>query len=294
MASGNVGEFWANIENAQPSLEDAFVSDDILAAAVDIGPGTVELDFGAAGAYNGAGSDLVLFNLEWEPHRYAVSADYDGFSAQFTPSLSGGGLPREYYTNLNQDEPVSKSYSVGYVDLSSLGAPAGTVVQKVRVSGVTSHAELLGVGALHSRPRVNVVATRRQAAEGTAVEAAKGQFTFYRDGDASAELVVPYTVASGAGHATPGTNADYTPLTGTVTIPAGSRSVAVEVNALPDSESEAVEAVHVNIDQPAAGAKYARGHQVAAKVDILTARSTSSTSTGTWGRESTAMIGWTR
>lgn len=154
------------------------------------------------------------------------------------------------------------------MDLTALGVPAGGSVRKVRVRGVSGHAELMGVGSLHARPRLNVVATSPQAAEGTSIAAAKGQFTFYRDGDASLDINVPYSVEADPSHATPAS--DYTALTGVVSMLAGERSVSIDVAALADGVVESTEAVRISLNiPPQTDPKYALGTSTSATVNIL-------------------------
>lgn len=94
-----------------------------------------------------------------------------------------------------------------------------------------------GLGAL-SLPAVSVTATVPYAAE----PATAGQFTFTRSGDTSAALTVNYTVS---GSATNGV--DYTTLSGTATIPAGSRTVTVAVTPIDDTIAEYPERVTLSI-----------------------------------------------
>ena len=77
--------------------------------------------------------------------------------------------------------------------------------------------------------------------------ATPGQFTFKRDGDLSANLVVNYTVS---GSATSGS--DYQPLSGSITIPAGSPSASVPVIPIDDSVVEGDESITVTLTNNAA------------------------------------------
>ncbi|WP_413432818.1 Calx-beta domain-containing protein [Crateriforma spongiae] len=79
-----------------------------------------------------------------------------------------------------------------------------------------------------------------------------GEFTFYLEtpgiGATTSDqnVVIEYTVATGAGQATPGD--DYTTLSGTATITPGNSSVTVPVEVLDDSTLENPETVTVTID----------------------------------------------
>jgi len=87
-----------------------------------------------------------------------------------------------------------------------------------------------------------------QATDANAAEAGQepGTFRITRTGDTSAALSVNYTVATGAGQATNGT--DYTPnLTGTATIGAGQSFVDLAIVPVDDSAVEGNETVTLNL-----------------------------------------------
>ncbi|MBK7408816.1 MAG: choice-of-anchor L domain-containing protein [Saprospirales bacterium] len=72
-----------------------------------------------------------------------------------------------------------------------------------------------------------------------------GYFLFTRDGDLSLPMTITFTIS---GTATPG--ADYTPLTGSVTILAGQSSVQLPVNAIVDGITEGAETIILNFALP--------------------------------------------
>jgi subtilase family serine protease len=90
-------------------------------------------------------------------------------------------------------------------------------------------------------PRVSVTATTSTATE---AGPGNGAFTVSRTGDTGAPLPVSYTVG---GTATAG--ADYTVLSGAVTIPAGSASTAIAVVPIDDALTEPNETIVITIGQ---------------------------------------------
>jgi hypothetical protein len=106
---------------------------------------------------------------------------------------------------------------------------------------------------------VTVVATDPTAAE----PSNQGVFTATRSGSTTSSLVVSYTVS---GTATPGS--DYTALSGSVTIPAGSSSATIAVTPLADTLTEAAETVIVTLS---ASSGYTVGSPSSATVTIADA-----------------------
>lgn len=92
-----------------------------------------------------------------------------------------------------------------------------------------------------STPMVSISATSDAAEAGTA----NGSFRVSRSGGTTSALVVPYSVSTGTGQATPGT--DYTALSGTATIAAGSSFVDVIVTPVDDAIVEGNEAVTLTL-----------------------------------------------
>jgi carbon monoxide dehydrogenase subunit G len=97
-----------------------------------------------------------------------------------------------------------------------------------------------------NEPRVSITAVDAAAGESSGT-ANPGQFRVTRTGSTAGALVVTYTVT---GTAT--ADDDYTALTGTVTIPAGSLTATFNVNVLQDAVSEPSETVIVTLDPGAA------------------------------------------
>ena len=88
-------------------------------------------------------------------------------------------------------------------------------------------------------PKVSLAATVGSTVEGTATA---GAVTFTRSGATTAALNVPYSISGTAVNGT-----DYTTLSGTVTIPIGAASAAVNIASLNDSAAEALETVTLRI-----------------------------------------------
>jgi serine protease AprX len=103
---------------------------------------------------------------------------------------------------------------------------------------------------------------RASVADGTATEAgpSSGAITLTRSGDPASALTVSYTVG---GTATAG--ADYTALSGTVTIPEGASDVTLPIDPLDDAASEPVESVVITVQ---ATADYGIGSPSSATVTI--------------------------
>ncbi len=105
-------------------------------------------------------------------------------------------------------------------------------------------------------PTVSILATDPNAAE----PSDPGTFTVTRSASSTSSLVVSYTVA---GSATPG--ADYSTLSGSVTIPANETSATITVTPVNDTDIEGNEAVTLTL---AAGAGYTVGSPSTATVTI--------------------------
>ncbi len=85
-------------------------------------------------------------------------------------------------------------------------------------------------------------------ANGNETGPANGQFTITQSAESSTDTVISYLVA---GSATPG--ADYTALSGSVTIPAGSTTATISVGVLDDPDVESAETVIVTLDEITSG-----------------------------------------
>jgi predicted extracellular nuclease len=96
-------------------------------------------------------------------------------------------------------------------------------------------------GLVGGLPTVSIVTNSNAAEQDTA----NGIFRISRTGDTTTALVVPYSVGSGTGQATPG--ADYTALSGTATILSGSSFVDITVAPIDDTLLEGNEDVTLNL-----------------------------------------------
>ncbi len=157
-------------------------------------------------------------------------------SAAFTVSATGT-LPLSYqwrFNGVNISNATGASFNIGTVLTNHAGNY--TVVITNLAGSITSSVATLTVIV---PPTVTVVASDPTASE---PGANTGTFTFTRNGDDSADLVVNYSVSGSAG---PGS--DYTALSGTVTILAGSASATVLVTPLDDTALEGDETVIVSL-----------------------------------------------
>jgi uncharacterized protein len=93
-------------------------------------------------------------------------------------------------------------------------------------------------------PTVSIAATANAAEQGTA----NGTFRISRTGATTSALVVPYSVATGTGQATP--TADYTALPGTATIAANNSFVDVIIAPVDDTLDEGDEDVTLTLTAP--------------------------------------------
>ncbi|MBD2464131.1 ExeM/NucH family extracellular endonuclease [Oscillatoria sp. FACHB-1407] len=135
--------------------------------------------------------------------------------------------------------------AAGNTSVSTLSAIGVNGAFSVLDSGVT----LIGSpGAISTTtPQVTIQTTDTAAAETLASEVSNpGTFRITRTGDTTNALTVDYTVATGTGQATNGT--DYTPnLTGTATIAAGQSFVDITITPVDDAIVEGNETVTLNL-----------------------------------------------
>jgi hypothetical protein len=110
--------------------------------------------------------------------------------------------------------------------------------------GARSSAALMILDAAPSKPSISIAVGDPAAAEAGSDAAS---FTIARSGDASAPLQVEYIVA---GTATAGK--DYTPLAGSITIPAGAGSTTFALTPLDDADEEGAETVIVALSAKSA------------------------------------------
>ena len=164
---------------------------------------------------------------------YAFSPDYVSSSPfnQFT--IPAGQASLDILVNPVNDALVEGPETV----ILQLGPGDGYVL-----SGSTSATVTIADDDT-TLPKVAVVTTTPSTIENSGLPAV---FTFSRTGATTGSLTVNYAVT---GTATPG--ADYTTLTGSVTIPAGSSSTTVNVQPVDDNISESLETVIVTISSNA-------------------------------------------
>ncbi len=141
--------------------------------------------------------------------------------------------------------------------------------------GLTDYEEgILGLNPLDatSTPRVaDLVAGKKTLLSGNAINlgvsvarayestGTPAEFTIFRTGGIE-PLSISYTISG-----TAGAGNDYTPLSGTVTVPAGAHSVKIPVTPLPDALTEAQESVTIALQS---GTGFSLGTPVTASVQI--------------------------
>lgn len=170
---------------------------------------------------------------------------------------------------ITTDYTLSPAYATGAQGFSTFTIPAGSAdLDVILTPAVDTAAEgpetavlQLGPGngylvAMPSKatvviadddttlPKVAITATRNSALENLADPAV---FTLSRTGSTAAALTVDYAVSGSAA-----SGADFTPLSGSVTIPAGAASAPVNVTMVDDSTSESLETVKLTLSTNAA------------------------------------------
>ncbi len=121
-----------------------------------------------------------------------------------------------------------------WIDNNDVGNDHGLAIDDLSISATVTS----------TLPTVSIAATANAAEQGTA----NGTFRISRTGATTSALVVPYSVATGTGQATP--TADYTALSGTATIAAGNLFVDVIVTPVDDTSFEGNEDVTLTLTAP--------------------------------------------
>lgn len=146
---------WVNVVDSYVSVNDAFTGFSILDDGYANPTGlTLELTFAPGTVVNATGNDLVLFDGRFSLNSYAVSTDYDNFTAELAlpdTVFVDTGLDRVYYYqhSPNPGDTTQADIMAAAFDLSSLGVPAGAQVLKVRIRATSSEVDPIGLGSLY-------------------------------------------------------------------------------------------------------------------------------------------------
>ena len=156
---GSVFFGWINIEDTAGSLEEAYAE----VRLIDRGfanfneDSVVEFRFCPGTLRNEPGPDLVVFDARLTTNSYAVSVDYDEFTAEVPleadVELQPVGEMRTFYFQAIPGFTLDASIMAAAVDLSDLGVPSGQWVLAVhlRMASISGDPSL-GMGALASPP----------------------------------------------------------------------------------------------------------------------------------------------
>ena len=110
---------------------------------------TVQMDFAAGEAMNRPGTDLVVFDSRFSTSSYELYVDYDGYTTALAlpdTAFSFTGESRAYF--YNDTGPYTADVYAAPVDLSHWGIPEGTSITSVRLVGVSTGIDPLGIGAV--------------------------------------------------------------------------------------------------------------------------------------------------
>lgn len=144
---------WLNTSNSALSLSAAMASSPIENGAfanADIGT-IVEVSF-AGGVVNGPGADLVMLDAQFDVGDYAISSDFDGFASSVVVSTSFGISVANigYFYEFNPAGPFSASAVGIEIDLSSIGVPAGGMVNSLRFNCVNGSCDPISLAKIDS------------------------------------------------------------------------------------------------------------------------------------------------
>lgn len=137
LTSGGGGPFnWLNVANMPVSINDAFTGFSVIADGYANAPAgtTIILTFGPGVLHNGSGADLILFDAENDSNTYRVATSNNSFSSEViltAGDFTDTGDDRAYF--YGGTGPSSYNVFAAAIDLSSLGVPAGAVVEQVRL-----------------------------------------------------------------------------------------------------------------------------------------------------------------
>ena len=155
VAGGGGSWGWLNVANVAIGENEAFTGFSVIDDGFANGPAgtTVEMTFAVGTAVNQAGDDLVLFDGRFSDNSYAVSTDFDGFTAEIllpdTVFIDTGESRSYFFVGTG---PFDARVMAAAIDLSALGVPAGGSVTKVRVRGTSGEVDPLGLGSLVPEP----------------------------------------------------------------------------------------------------------------------------------------------
>ncbi|MBW3584885.1 MAG: endonuclease/exonuclease/phosphatase, partial [Cyanobacteria bacterium 0813] len=172
-------------------------------------------------------------------YRVGTSDDFINIPAGYVADASTGPSLATEVTPVNVTLPAAaqnqSQVQLRIITTNAVGSDEWIGVDDISITGTPGGGEATTTVTL-------------QATDANAAEAGQepGTFRITRTGDTSAAVSVNYTVATGAGQATNGT--DYTPnLTGIATIDAGQSFVDVAIAPVDDSAVEGNETVTLNL-----------------------------------------------
>jgi len=147
---------WLNIVDAAVDVDTAFSGESILDdgyANATAGQEIEVLFF--TPVVNVVGPDLVMFDARFDEGEYAISSDFDGFTA--TTALGVGdfidtGEDRDYFYELNDDGPFFADIWGAEIDLSDIGVPLGSSVTVLHFISTNGATDPIGMGAIVPAP----------------------------------------------------------------------------------------------------------------------------------------------
>ncbi|MCX5659691.1 MAG: choice-of-anchor D domain-containing protein, partial [Planctomycetota bacterium] len=224
---------------------------------------------GEDGPLQVGGTDIDLYTFtptQSRTYNIVADASAEGGADTFLRVFDSAGQELAYNDDINdsiQSSLITMSLSAGqtyYIGVCAAGAQARsyTIDGTGDVDGDTGSYNLAVLD--YVPPTVTIVATDAQAAE-TGLD--PGLFTVTRTGLSATGLTVNYSIATGAGMATNGS--DYGLLSGSVTIPAGKTSATVSIAPIDDIAIEGTEKVRITLSSNAA---YVLGAQAVAEVSL--------------------------
>lgn len=139
---------WLHVVNSPVDVNEAFSGFSIIDDGwANIAPGNYIVVTFAPAIPNIAGPDLVLFDGHYDEGTYAVSTDYDGFTATVGAGPGAdSGVDRSYY--YDGAGPYGADIFGMEIDLSNLGVPADATVSSIRFEATNDSCDPIGIGAL--------------------------------------------------------------------------------------------------------------------------------------------------